>query len=95
MKKSQTNVVSNEYGLKWIGLKWIGLKWMWSQMNVVSNECYQLNGLKWIGLNSHGTDSTTSAPGSGVTDYVYTKGAWPVSEACECGAEEQTADYLF
>jgi len=47
------NVVSNEFGLKWIwsqtnvvsnecGLQWKSLKWMWpqmnrSQMNVVSN----------------------------------------------------------
>jgi len=40
----EMNIILNECGLYECGLKWSGLKWMWSQMNVVSNEC----GLKWM-----------------------------------------------
>ena len=48
MNRSQKNVVSNECGLKLSGLKWIGPKWLlpqmsWSQINMVSNECSEMN----------------------------------------------------
>ena len=43
-------VVSNEVVSNEVVSNQCGLKWLWSQMNVVSNECD-------CGLNSHGTQS--------------------------------------